>query len=113
MILGVALGIVLGLVLLVMGFYALDWIAAWWSKHWLHFGIPLGLLLYAVFTDSPSGIGWSGLLLIGGILLDLRRQHKEEEARARDRIEADMVREALKWHNGRDPGAWETHKDKG
>ncbi len=115
MILDVALGIVLGVVTLVVGFYALAWIVNWWSNHWeraLLFGIPLGLLVYAAVTDNPAGIGWSGLLLIGAILLDQWRQHREK-ARARERIEADMVREAREWHNGGDPGTWETHKDKG
>jgi membrane-bound ClpP family serine protease len=107
MILDVALGIVLGAVMLVVGFYALAWI----SNHGetaLLFGIPLSLLGYGVVTDSPACIGWSGLLLIGAILLNLWRRHKEE-ARARERIE----REAHKWHNGRDPGVWGTHKNGG
>ena len=106
MILDVAIGIVLGVVLLVAGFYALAWI----SNHGetaLLFGIPIGLLVYGVVTDSPAFIGWSGLLLIGAILLDVWRQHKEK-ARARERIE----REARKWHDA-DPGAWKTHKDEG
>jgi hypothetical protein len=110
MILNVALGIVLGVVLLVAGFYALSWILNWWSSHWeraLIFGIPLGLVVYAAVTDDPGGIGWSGLLLIGAILLDVWKQHKAK-ARARERIE----REARNWHNGRDPAAWKTYEDK-
>ena len=109
MILDVALGIVLGVVLLVVGFSALGWIVDWWSDHWEHallFGIPLGLLLYAAVTDNPDGIGWSGLLLIGAILLEVWKQHKEE-TRARKRGE----KEARKWREGGyDPGAWETHE---
>ncbi len=81
MILDVALGIVLGVVTLVVGFYALAWIVNWWSNHWeraLLFGIPLGLLVYAAEIDSPAGVRRSGLLLIGAILWDLWRQHREK-----------------------------------
>lgn len=105
MILDVALGIVLGVVMLVGGFYALAWIVNWWTNHWetaLLFGVPLVWLLYSVVTDSPAGIGWSGVLLIGAILWNLWRQHKVK-ARDRKRIE----REAQKWQD-----AWDAHKDR-
>jgi hypothetical protein len=114
MILEVALGIVLGVVMLVVGFHALAWIVEWWSRNWeraLLFGIPLGLLVHAAQTNNPGGAGWSGLLLIGVILWDLWRQHKEK-VRARERIKADMVREARKWHDCGEPAPWETHNDK-
>jgi hypothetical protein len=101
MILDIALGIALGVVLLIVGFRALDWISNHRETAFL-FGIPLSLLVYGVVTDKPACTGWSGLLLIGAILLDLWWQHRKK-ARARERVE----KEAQKWQD-----AWETHKDR-
>ena len=83
MILDVALGIVLGVVMLVMGFFAFIWSVNWWREHWknaLIIGVPLALFLYAGATDNSTGKGWSGVLLIVAILLELWRSHSQEKS---------------------------------
>jgi hypothetical protein len=83
MILDVALGIVLGVVLLVAGFFSLVWIARWWREHWkgaLLLGIPIVLFVYAGATDNAAGVGWSGLLLIGAVLLEFWRSHSRKNS---------------------------------